>query len=196
MVKHLHDRKLRGDKLKKLRRLVHSGCNCIEMLGYTVDLDSGDVYDGLKEDKLCSEKDAKVLNVLLAHYAAAEPAERTGKLVKFRDLRGGHSYEESFIKSVTQTVATVFGEIPEALIAAAKLLNGVALTYGDASVEIPVLEIPIVYILWRSDEFAASATALFDESASHYLPTEDLAVLAELTTIRLVHSLDALKRKV
>jgi hypothetical protein len=26
---------------------------------------------------------------------------------------------------------------------------------------------------------------LFDESASHFLPTEDLAVLAEITTIRL-----------
>ena len=196
MVMRLHNRKLRVDELKKLGRLVHSGCNCVELLGYIVDLDSGDIYDGLKEDKLCSEKDAKVLNVLFAHYAATEPADRTGKLAKFRDLPGGHAYEGSFIKRVTQLVAAVFGEIPEALIEAAKLLNGVALTYGDASVEIPVLEIPIVYILWRSDEFAASATALFDESASHYLPTEDLAVLAELTTIRLVHSLDVLKRKV
>jgi hypothetical protein len=63
-------------------------------------------------------------------------------------------------------------------------------------VEIPVLEIPIVYILWRTSEFPASATTLFDASASHYLPTEDLAVLAELTTIRLEQSWAILRRKV
>lgn len=180
--------------MKGLKRLVRSGCNCIELLGYAVDLGSGNVYDRLKTEKL-SEKDAEVLHVLLAHYAAAEPKERTGELVKFRDLPGGYAYEEAFIRRVIQPVAKIFGETPQALVEAAKLLNGVALTCGDASVEIPVLEIPIVYILWGSGEFPASATTLFDESASHYLPTEDLAVLAELTTTRLEQSLRILRRK-
>jgi hypothetical protein len=124
----------------------------------------------------------------------AEPTERTGRLVKFRDLPGGYAYEKAFIQRVIQPVTTVFGDKPEALVEAAKLLNGVALTYGDASVEIPVLEIPIVYILWRTSEFPASATTLFDQSASHYLPTEDLAVLAELTTARLEQSWATLKK--
>jgi len=39
--------------------------------------------------------------------------------------------------------------------------------------------------LWEKGEFPASANVLFDESASHFLPTEDLAVLAEITTSRL-----------
>lgn len=192
--------KLHADKIKQLKRLVNSSCNCLELLGYTVVLDSGDVYDQLKKDKLCSGRDTEVLHVLLAHYAMAKPAERTGKLVKFRDLPGGYAYEKAFIQRVIQPVATIFGDKPEALIEAAKLLNGVALTYGDASVEIPILEIPILeipiaYILWRTNEFPASATTLFDESASHYLPTEDLAVLAELTTIRLEQSWTILRRR-
>lgn len=192
-MKRLREKMPHGDGLKALERLIHPGCNCIELLGYAVDLGSGDVQDRLKKDKLLSEKDAEVLRVLLAHYAAAEPAERTGKLVTFRDLPGGFAYEEAFIKRVIEPVATVFGEKPEALVDAARLLNGVALTYGDASVEIPFLEIPIVYILWRSGEFPAAATTLFDESASHYLATEDLAVSAELTTIRLEQSLGILR---
>lgn len=174
--------------MRKLRRLVRSGCNSIGLLGFSVDLDSGEVHDQLKEDKLCSEKEAEVLCVLLAHYAEAEIAEITGKLVKFRDLPGGYAYEKAFVERAVQPVAAVFGEKPESLVEAAKLLNGVALTYGDESVEIPALDIRMVYILWKKDEFPASATVLFDESASLYLPTEDLAVLAELTTVRLEQS--------
>ena len=78
---------------------------------------------------------------------------------------------------MTEPVAKIFGDKPETLVEAAKLLNGVALTYGDSSVEIPVLKgISIVYILWKAGEFPASANVLFDESASRYLPTEDIAV--------------------
>jgi len=186
---------LQADEIRQLKRLVHSGCNCLELLGYTVDLDSGDVCDRLEKGRLCSERDVEILHVLLAHYAAAEPVERTGKLMKFRDLPGGYAYEKTFIQRVIQPIATIFGDKPEALVEAAKLLNGVALTYGDSSVEIPVLEIPIVYILWKTGEFPASATTLFDESASHYLPTEDLAVLAELTTIRLEQSWITLRKR-
>jgi hypothetical protein len=194
-VKHLPERKLRGDELKKLKRFARWSCSCVEFLGYAVDISSGDVYDQLKKNKL-SKEDAEPLHTLLDHYAAAEPVERTGVRVKFRSLPGGYAYEETFIKRVVQPVATIFGETPEALVEAAKLLNGVALNYGDASVEIPVLEIYIVYVLWGSGEFPASATTLFDESARYCLPTEDLAVLAELTTIRLEQSLDILRNKV
>ena len=194
-MKRLSEWKLHGDEIRQLKRLVHSGCNCIELLGYTVDLDSGDVYDRLKKRQIAHERDAENLHALLAHYATAEPTERTGKLVKFRDLPGGYAYEKAFIQRAIQPVAAIFGDKPEALTEAAKLLNGVALTYGDASVEISILEIPIVYILWRTGEFPASVTALFDESASHYLPTEDLAVLAELTTIRLEQSWITLRKR-
>lgn len=187
-MKRLSKWKLHADEIRQLKRLVHSGCKCLELLGYTVDLDSGDVRDQLKKGRLCNERDAEVLHVLLAHYAVAEPTERTGKLVKFRDLPGGYAYEKAFTERAIQPIATVFGDKPEALVKAAKLLNGVALTYGDSSVEIPVLEISIVYILWKTDEFPASATVLFNESASHYLSTEDLAVLGEMTTIRLEQS--------
>jgi len=126
---------------------------------------------------------------LLAHYSKAEPVERTGILVGFRDLPGGYAYEGAFLRRAVFPVAEMFGSDPEALVKAAKVLNGIRLSHGDASVELPALpKVPLTYILWRgNDEFQPSASVLFDASASNYLPTEDLAVLAELATLRLKH---------
>lgn len=88
-----------------------------------------------------------------------------------------------------QPIAKIFGQTPSNLIEASELLGGKALTFGDCSVEIPTFTgISIVFIVWGEGEFPASATVLFDESASRYLPTEDLAVLAELTAGRLVRA--------
>lgn len=77
------------------------------------------------------------------------------------------------------------------LVETAKALGGVETKYGDLSVTIPALpKIPITYIIWKGDdELPASSMLLFDASASHYLPTEDIAVLGELTTARLMISL-------
>jgi hypothetical protein len=42
----------------------------------------------------------------------------------------------------------------------------------------------VMYV--EDDEFPASANVLFDAAASHYLPTEDLAVLGGLLASQLV----------
>ena len=106
-------------------------------------------------------------------------------------MPGGHAYEGVFLQRAVQPIANVFGDEPERLVEASKRLNGHVLAYGDFSVEIPALpRIPLVMILWCASEFPASATILCDESASSYLPTEDLAVLGELMTARLLQSLN------
>lgn len=66
-------------------------------------------------------------------------------------------------------------------------MGGIRCQYGDVSAEIPALPmVPLTYILWKGDdELQSSVRIFFDASASNYLPTEDLAVLAELTTLRL-----------
>ena len=128
--------------------------------------------------------------ILLAHYSKAEPIERTGRLVRFADLPGGYAYESAFIQRAVLPLAETFGGDPEMLARAAKFFEGIRLSYGDVSVEIPALpKVPLVYVLWRGDdEFQPSASILFDASASNYLPTEDLAVLTQLTTLRLKHA--------
>ena len=88
-----------------------------------------------------------------------------------------------------QPIAEVFGEKPKELLKAANLLGGTKLALGDAAFEIISLKgIPLTYILWGKEEFPASANILYDASARCYLPTEDLAVLGEVTTLRLIQA--------
>lgn len=174
---------------EKLKRLASS--NSLDFLGYIVDLDLGEICDSLMGTGNSAKVEFRtMLRVLLAHYSKAEPVKRAGKLVRFANLPGGHAYERAFLQRTVQPIADVFGDKPEVLVEAAKRLNGRVLAYGDFSVEIPALpRIPLVIILWRANEFPASATILYDESASNYLPTEDLASLGELTTARLIQAL-------
>ena len=123
---------------------------------------------------------------MLEHYSLANSAPLIGKLVKFKDIPGGYAYEGAFIKRAIQPVAEVFGEEPEELTMAAELLGGLKLKLGDASVKIEALKgIPLTHILWIKSEFPVEVTILYDESASNYLPTEDLG---ELTTSRLIEA--------
>jgi len=177
---------LRDNEKEKLKLLFNSSGSNLKFLAYEVDLTTTEIRDGLGAKTLLKTREAEVLWILLAHFSRAEPREKTGKLVDFRDLPGGHAYEKAFLQRTVQPISENFGEEPETLVRAGELLGGVARTYGDVSIEIPTLpQIPLTYILWEKGEFPASANVLFDESASHFLPTEDLAVLAEITTSRL-----------
>jgi hypothetical protein len=176
--------------LQKLRQLINpQNGSTYDFLGYTLNLDTGTLTDKLNSNwvRSLSEWHNQLWATLLTHYSVGNPAPLTGKLVKFKDIPGGYAYEGAFNKRAIQPVAEIFGEKPKELIEATKLLGGMQRTYADASSEIVVLKgIPLTYILWGTGEFAASASILYDESASSYLPTEDLAVLGELTTSRLI----------
>jgi hypothetical protein len=188
---------LQPEQLAKIRERakVEEGHPYV-FLGCSLNLETGDFKDLICEDRSLSEWAVQILSVLLFHYSLANPASKTGKLVKFNDLPGGYAYERAFNQRAVQPIAAVFGENPAGLVEAAKSLGGKPLYLGDASVEIPALEgIPLTYIVWKTDEFPASASVLFDESASCFLPTEDLAGLGELTTLQLTEAYSALKNE-
>ena len=185
--------KITENELKRLRLCVElkSVSLQFEFLGYKVDLESGEISDTLEANSQLAQGESDLLQTLLTHYCKADPVERAGKLVKFAGLPGGQAYEKAFLKRAVEPIADTFGEKPEELSECAKALGGVSKAYGDASVEISALPgVPLIIILWETNEFPAQASILFDESASHYLQTEDLAVLGELATFRLlkIHS--------
>ncbi|MCW4044714.1 MAG: DUF3786 domain-containing protein [Candidatus Bathyarchaeota archaeon] len=181
---------LQTQTLQKLRLLFNpQEDNFYDFLGYTLNLENGIVKDKLSSNSVrnINKSHTQILTTLLAHYSLANPTPLRGKLVKFKDIPGGYAYEDAFNRRAIQPIADVFGEEPEKLPEAAKLLGGLRLNLGEFSVEVTALKgIPLTYILWAKGEFPASASALYDESASSYLPTEDLAVLGELTTSRLL----------
>ena len=181
---------LYADQIRTLSGRLGFRKNSIEFLAYTLELEFGRIFDKLKGEYV---KNPKTLYIILSHYAESEPVQKVGKFIKFRDLPGGYAYEGAFTKRAVVPIAQVFGSEPKKLVEAARALNGIELKYGDSSVEIPALpKVPIIYILWKGNEFPASSTVLLDASASHYLPTEDIAVLGEITTMRLKTSLEQL----
>lgn len=179
---------LNGETLTKLQHLT--GTISYDFLGFTLDLKDGTLTDNLNQlEQNLSEWAIQILTVLLSHYASANAIEQTGKLLKFKDIPGGYAYEETFAKRAIEPVADCFGENPDELPKVARVLGGAQLEIGDASAKIPALKgIFLTYILWGTDEFTASANILYDASASNYLPTEDLAVLGEITTLRLIEA--------
>lgn len=174
--------------LQKLKKLT--GTNRHEFLGYTLDLDKSIITDNLPQLMgNLNEWSTQIFITLLCHYSLANPIAQTGTLVKYKDIHGGYAYENAFIKRAIEPIAEVFGEKPKELLKAANLLGGTKLALGDASFEILSLKgIPLTYILWGKEDFPASANILYDASASSYLPTEDLAVLGELSTLRLIEA--------
>ncbi len=174
---------LEGQTLEKLRKLT--GTSCCDFLGFKLNLQNGGITDSLSTN--LSKSSIKFLSILFTHYSTATMSSFSGKLVKFKDLPGGCAYEEAFNKRAIQPIADTFGEKPQELLKAGALLGGKPLGFGDASVEIEALKgIPLTYIVYGAEDYPASANIFYDESASRYLPTEDLAVLGEITTIRLI----------
>lgn len=180
--------------LQKLQQQISPQNPNIQFLGFTANLQTGTLTDNLNLSNF-EAFSIKVIPVLLQHYTQANQTPPTGKLVKYKDIPGGNAYEGAFIHRAIEPIAEVFGETPEALVKAGELLGGKPLKHGDASFLVEALKgIPLTYILWRADEFPAQVSILYDESASNYLPTEDLAVLGELVTIRLLQAKQLIKQ--
>lgn len=126
--------------------------------------------------------------LLMLHYLlTADGTLPADRWIAFRELPGGLGYYPAFQGRSAAILIRRFGDDLEGFIAAAMALGGDRLTYGDAAFVFRVLpRVPVAVVLHRGDEeFPPAANVLFDASAGHYLPTEDLAVLGGLVAARL-----------
>ena len=130
------------------------------------------------------------------HPAAALPPDAdgvppAGTWSAYRELPDGMFYAFSFMQRAEQPVARAFAASPEGLDgfrAAARALGGDALTLGDASFRFVALpRVDVAVLVWAGDdEEPGEARVLFDASAGHYLPAEDLAGLGGQLAHRLL----------
>jgi len=167
----------------------------LSFLGLSLSLEDGMIHDDLRN---CSFPEATPgVYCILSGYAEAEPVPEALKLISFRQLLGGRAYHKAFLGRVVLSIQKVFGPKHKMLVEAAKLLGGSKVDYGDCSVRVRSLPlVPITVVLWaESPEFSASANMLFDASISHYLTTEHVAMLGELTSARLRHAYEVLESK-
>lgn len=129
--------------------------------------------------------------ILLLHYLlTADGTPLAADWIAFRNLPGGLGYDAAFQGRANRRLARAFGSTLPSFEAAARSAGGERLVFGDASFSFRALpRVWLAVVLHLADEeFPASANVLFDASASHYLPTEDLAVLGGILAGRLLKS--------
>ena len=112
----------------------------------------------------------------------------TNHWIAYREIPGCLLYAGVFARRVTEPVIQKFGRSAALFRDAGTRLGGTLNTAGDASFTLnAVPRIPLQYILWEGDEeFPPSVQLLFDSSADRYLPLEDIVVLSQVTTGRLI----------
>ncbi len=130
--------------------------------------------------------------VLILHYfTLAKGTPATNKLITYKELPEGFSYFPTFAKRTIKPLLDYFGNEPHRLVDAAEPLGGRKVDYGDVAVTINAFSrVPITVVLWQGDaELAAEGSIIFDANISDYLPTEDITVLCEIITWKLVNYL-------
>ncbi len=137
--------------------------------------------------------------ILILHYfTQAKGTPITNKITTFRELPEGANYFPTFSKRAIKPLLDHFGREPERLIDAAEKLGGHKVDYGDAAVTINAFSyVPITLVLWRGDEeFNPEGSILFDSTISDYLPTEDINILCETISWKLVKYLKKTRNRV
>jgi hypothetical protein len=131
-----------------------------------------------------------VTRILLLHYLIrADGSPLTGKWVGYKDIPGGLLYAEVFARRVIEPLVRKFGNSAKWFKEIGKKLGGKSVEVGDASFILHAFPfIPLQYVLWEGDEeFPPSVQLLFDASVDHYLSLEDIVVLGQMATGRLIH---------
>lgn len=177
----------RGEQILTLKsRLGFSETICF--LDYCIK-DTGDVADNLNKKPVSNPEG---LYWILTHYAEAEETPLTNELIPYDKLPGGYAFFGAFRQLAVNPLLEAFGESVEDFVRCCLHFGGEPCSFGDTSFQIPALPyIPITVVLWeKTEEFPPRCLVYYDTSASHYLPTEDLAHLGELLSVRLIEAKD------
>jgi len=131
-----------------------------------------------------------VTRILLLHYLIrADGYPATGKWVSYKDIPGGLLYAGVFARRVTDPLQRRFGKSAKSFKETGIRSGGEPVEIGDASFILHAFPcVPLQYVLWEGDEeFPPSVQLLFDASVDRYLTLEDMVVLGQVTTGRLIN---------
>ena len=131
-----------------------------------------------------------VTRILLLHYLIrADGSPLTRKWVGYKDIPGGLLYAGVFARRVTEPLVRKFGKSAKWFKEIGIKIGGKSEDVEDASFVLHVLPfIPLQYVLWEGgEEFPSTVHLIFDASVGHYLSLEDIVVLGQMATGRLIH---------
>jgi hypothetical protein len=127
--------------------------------------------------------------ILVLHYLLrADGTPPAGEWLVFRELPDGMFYAASFAPRAEAPLAQAFGADPSSGLDAFRRAAVAAGGLPDAAFAFQALpRLALAVLVWAGDdELPAQASVVFDATAGHYLPAEDLAGLGGLLTRRLI----------
>ena len=136
--------------------------------------------------------------LLILHYLLnADGSPLSGRNITYKEIAHGATYYPTFQKRAVKPLLDNFGGEPNKLLAAAKSLGGIKADYGDVAVSINAFSrVPLTLVFWcGDDEFPPAGSILFDSSIDNYRAAEDITVLCEIITWKLVKAIGELKKK-
>ena len=140
------------------------------------------------------EPDGPALSVfdtamLLYYLVSADGSAMANRWIGYRELPDGAFYANAFQGYSGNRLAHSFGARPQAYVSAAQVLGGMLQDGlpGLAYAFQPLPRIRLATVLYPGDEeFPARGSVLFDAAASHYMPTDGLALLGSGIVSRLI----------
>jgi hypothetical protein len=130
-----------------------------------------------------------VTRVMLLHYLIrADGTPEKGDLIPYKEIPGGLMYAGVFERRMVTPLLDAFGQGPERFLQAGMAMGGEAAAFGDVSFSVRVLpRVSVTLVLWKGDEeFPPWIQVLFDRSIDRYLSLEDIVVLGEMISKRLI----------
>jgi len=140
------------------------------------------------QDAAGKQPDVTTRLILLHYLIRADGAPLADQWSAYREMPDGRIYDLAFQRRASLRLARAYGADAAGFSAASQALGGERLSFGNASYLFRVLSrVPMAVVLYLGDEeFGPAVNVLFDASAGHYLPTEDLAVLGSVLAGRLI----------
>jgi hypothetical protein len=129
--------------------------------------------------------------ILILHYLLrSRGTPPSNKPITFREFHEGSVYYPSYYKRSISPLIEYLGSKPEKLLDVSAEFGVSKSDFGDVSITIQAFErVPITYVLWKGDiEFTPNANILFDPNVLDYLPLEDVIVLCQTITGKLVNN--------
>jgi hypothetical protein len=139
-------------------------------------------------DSAGHEPDITTRLIILHYLIHADGTPPADHWFAYRELPDGRIYDLAFQKRSSSRLAQVYGADARGFAAAAELLGGEKLTFGDASYSFRVLPRLLMAVILHlgDEEFGPAVNVVFDAAAGHYLPAEDLAILGGILASRLI----------
>ena len=134
------------------------------------------------------EQPSFIQSLILTYLITADGTTPSNRWIGFRELPDGMFYVQAFQGYTGGRLVRELEDGIEAFRRAAEALGGEPLAIGDAGYTFTVFpRVHMALVYWEGDdEFPSQARVLFEDTSSHYMPTDGLAILGSQLVGRLL----------